>query len=124
MPSTRAPFEAAVTGLGLVSAAGTSVAENWERVRSGRSCATLDETIPEVTVTCRARGFDADAILGAFAARQMERFVQLAIVAARQAVLDAGWDTDTWDGARVGVILGNSLGGMQSVERQHAHLLD
>ncbi|MET7422534.1 beta-ketoacyl-[acyl-carrier-protein] synthase family protein [Dactylosporangium sp. NPDC005555] len=117
------PFEVAVTGLGLVTPAGADVAENWDRVRSGRSCASLDETLPDPTVTCRVRGFDADAALGPFAARQTERFVQLAVVAARQAVADAGWDTGAWDGARVGIVLGNSLGGMQSVERQHANLL-
>jgi 3-oxoacyl-[acyl-carrier-protein] synthase II len=68
-------------------------------------------------------GFDADALLGGFAALQFERFIQLAIVASRQALEDAGWDPGHWDGTRVGVVLGNSLGGMSSIERQHSALL-
>jgi 3-oxoacyl-[acyl-carrier-protein] synthase II len=56
-------------------------------------------------------GFDADALLGAQRAHRLERFSQFALVAAVEALADAGLDTDAWDGTRVGVVIGNSMGG-------------
>src|SRR5215831_7243176 len=122
MTTGRRPFGVAITGLGLVTPAGIGIEQNWERVLSGRSCATRDEQLLGCAVdfSCRVPGFDADTLIGGFAARQLERFVQLAIVAVRQAVDDAGWDCQAWDGTRVGVVLGNSLGGVQVFEASHA----
>ncbi|GAB2744553.1 beta-ketoacyl-[acyl-carrier-protein] synthase family protein [Kitasatospora kifunensis] len=117
--------DVAITGLGLVTPAGIGIRENWDRITSGISCATVDETLRGLPgeISCRVPGFDADALIGGFAAWQLERFVQLAIVATRQAVADAGLDPHSWDGARVGVVLGNSLGGAEAFERQHQALL-
>ncbi|MEU1042975.1 beta-ketoacyl-[acyl-carrier-protein] synthase family protein [Streptomyces sp. NPDC005907] len=111
----------AVTGLGLVTPAGIGVEENWQRVLSGRSCATRDETLSgrPTDFSCRVPGFDPGELLGGFASWQLERFVQLALVASRMAVADADLDPLTWDGTRVGVVLGNSLGGAATFEEQH-----
>lgn len=118
--------EIAITGLGLVTPAGIGVQENWDRVLSGVSCAARDEQLQDcpVDISCRVPGFDPGELLGGFAARQLDRFVQLAIVAARQSIQDAGWDPQTWDGARVGVVLGNSLGGLGALEASHAALIE
>ncbi|MEU6130718.1 beta-ketoacyl-[acyl-carrier-protein] synthase family protein [Saccharopolyspora sp. NPDC047091] len=116
-----APFDAAVTGLGLVTPAGVGVAENWRRVCAGRSTARTDERLAgdQVDISCRVPDFDAERLLGAATARRVDRFVQLALVAAREAVADAGLDPASWDGDRVAVVIGNSLGGTGTVERQH-----
>jgi 3-oxoacyl-[acyl-carrier-protein] synthase II len=106
--------EVAITGLGLLTPAGIGVRENWDRLLTGESCAETDDG----RISCRVPGFDADAELGGFVARQMQRFVQLAVVAARHAVRDAGLDPAGWDSTRVGVVLGNSLGGAAELERQ------
>ncbi|GGP94669.1 beta-ketoacyl-[acyl-carrier-protein] synthase family protein [Streptomyces melanogenes] len=126
MAQTGGSFGVAITGLGLVTPAGIGVQQNWDRIQTGISCATTDESLTDSPVgfNCRVPGFDADALLGGFSAWQMERFVQLAIVAARQSAADAGLDPSTWDGARVGIVLGNSLGGAQTFERQHSALLE
>jgi 3-oxoacyl-[acyl-carrier-protein] synthase II len=118
-------FGAAITGLGLVTPAGIGTEENWDALQSGLSRAAADEDLGEAPVgfSCRVPGFDAAALLGGFAARQMERFVQLAVVASRLALEDAGWEPARWDRARVGVVMGNSMGGISSVERQYAALL-
>ncbi|MDG9722701.1 beta-ketoacyl-[acyl-carrier-protein] synthase family protein [Streptomyces sp. DH41] len=114
----------AVTGLGLVTPAGIGVEENWERVLTGRSCATRDDTLGGLSAdfSCRVPGFDAQESLGGFASWQLERFVQLALVASRMAVRDAGLDPERWDGTRVGVVLGNSLGGAATLEEQYRTL--
>jgi 3-oxoacyl-[acyl-carrier-protein] synthase II len=117
-------FPVAITGMGLVTAAGIGVEPNWDRVCSGISCARLDERSRdgEAHVICSVPDFDAGALLGGFAAWQTERFVQLAQVAAREALKDAGWNPHEWDGTRVGVVVGNSLGGTNALERQQENL--
>lgn len=115
-----------MTGLGLVTPAGLGVRENWARVRAGTPTAAPDPDLEGAAVafSCRVPGFKAAELLGRATAFRTDRFVQLALVAAREAVADAGLDPSTWDGARVGVVLGNSLGGSTTFERQHRELLD
>ncbi|MFI7316751.1 beta-ketoacyl-[acyl-carrier-protein] synthase family protein [Streptomyces venezuelae] len=124
MDADGGSFATAITGIGLVTPAGIGVKENWDRLGSGLSSATTDVALQGLPVDfdCRVPEFDAAALLGGFEARQLERFVQLAVVAARQALDDAGWDPAGWDGARVGVVLGNSLGGARALEQQHTTL--
>lgn len=120
----RHPATVVVTGLGAVTPAGLDVANSWERVCSGVSAANIDPDLGgSVRISCRVPGFDAAGQLGTSVAWRLDRFVQLAVVAARQAVAAAGLDPGTWDGARVGVVLGNSLGGSTTFERQHRELL-
>jgi 3-oxoacyl-[acyl-carrier-protein] synthase II len=120
------PCRAAVTGLGLVTPAGIGVRGNWERVCSGEPTASIDPNLAGIPVdfSCRVPGFDAVALLGRKRARRLDRFVQLAVVAAREAILDAGLDPGTWDGARVGVVLGCGMGGASTWEAQHRRLLE
>ncbi|MFR0355199.1 beta-ketoacyl-[acyl-carrier-protein] synthase family protein [Streptomyces sediminimaris] len=126
MNGRRRPPAVAVTGIGLLTPAGIGVEANWSRLVAGRSCATADETLRDgpVRITCRVPGYDPDAELGGFRARQLDRFTQLAISAARAAAADAGWDPRAWEPARVGVVLGNSLGGAATFAAQHHVLQD
>ncbi|KAB8162306.1 beta-ketoacyl-ACP synthase II [Streptomyces sp. 3MP-14] len=110
----------AVTGIGLVTPAGIGVAENWERVLTGVSAAATDPELKgeKVDISCRVPGFDPVAALGRRHAWKLDRFTQLALVGARQAVADSGLDTESWDRTRVGVVIGNSLGGAATLEKQ------
>jgi 3-oxoacyl-[acyl-carrier-protein] synthase II len=115
----------AITGLGLVTPAGIGVDASWQRVLTGVSTASPDENLAmlEVAFSCRVPGFDP-SVIDRKAARRLDRFVQLAVVAAREAVADAGLDPTTWDGARVGVVLGCGMGGAATWEAQHRRLLE
>ena len=114
--------DVAITGFGMVTPAGIGVAENWQRVcRGGSTAAGID---PELTglpvpMCCRIPGFDADELLGRRTAWRLDRVSQIALVAAREALEDAKLDPTTWDGARVGVLVGNALGGANSYEQAH-----
>ncbi|MBO8188632.1 beta-ketoacyl-[acyl-carrier-protein] synthase family protein [Streptomyces spirodelae] len=121
-----APSPVAVTGLGLVTAAGIGVEETWEGVCRGRSAAARDprlEGLP-VDISCTVPGLDPARHVGRRSPLMHDRFIQLAIVAAREAVADCGLDPDTWDGARVGVVVGCGLGGIGTMETQHRRLLE
>jgi beta-ketoacyl-acyl-carrier-protein synthase II len=120
------PDPVAVTGLGLVTPAGIGVEATWQRVLSGESTATRDANLEGLAVdfSCRVPDFDPAALIDRKAARRLDRFVQLAVVAAREAVADAGLDPQTWDGARVGVVLGCGMGGAWTWEAQHRRMLE
>ncbi|MEI7032627.1 beta-ketoacyl-[acyl-carrier-protein] synthase family protein [Streptomyces pratensis] len=122
-----APFAAAVTGLGLVTAAGTGVDAAWRGV--------TEHLAPSVGPRPELEGLPCDffysvtdcdpqAVLGVAAQRLMDRFAQLAVIAAREAVADAGLDPSVWDSGRVGVVIGSAHGGLAFYDEQHAALTE
>ncbi|WP_405160965.1 beta-ketoacyl-[acyl-carrier-protein] synthase family protein [Nocardia sp. NBC_01499] len=114
-------FDIAITGMGLATAAGIGVAANWARICAGAPAARTDPTLAgqPVDFSCRVPEFDANELFGRQLAWRLDRFVQLAMIAAREAVTGSGHDTAAWDGTRVGVVIGNSLGGTATFEAQH-----
>jgi 3-oxoacyl-[acyl-carrier-protein] synthase II len=110
----------AVTGLGLVTPAGIGVQRNWTTICAGKSMAAPDVRLRGLSVdfSCAVPSFDANALLGRRLAIRLDAVTQYAMVAAREAVADAGLDAATWDGARVGVVVGTSFGGCTTYERQ------
>lgn len=121
---TKLPI--AVTGLGLVTAAGIGVEPSWQGVCSGIGTATTNPELAglPVDISCTVPGFVAARHVGRRSGLIHDRHVQLAIVAAREAVADSGLDPLTWDGARVGVVVGNGLGGAATWQLQQAVLRD
>lgn len=105
----------AVTGTGLVCPAGLNVAASWQFFLSGHSAARKCRKLEglEIDFACCVTDFDPDKFLGRSLARRIDRFIQLALVAYREAVAEAGLDPETWNGKRVGVVVGNSLAGIE-----------
>lgn len=118
-------FAAAVTGLGLVTPAGVGVADNWARVLSGRPTAATDPELAGLSVdfSCRVRDLDPTTVFGPRRARLLDRCTQLVLVAAREAVADAGLADGDCDSARVAVVIGTGAGGTATMENQQATLL-
>ncbi|MFC4565048.1 beta-ketoacyl-[acyl-carrier-protein] synthase family protein [Nocardiopsis mangrovi] len=118
------PGAVAVTGLGLVTAAGLGTEENWSRACAGTSTAATDPELAEMPVdfSCRVPSFDADALIGRRSTMTQDPFIRFAMVAADEAIADSGLDPGTWDGARVGVVLGVGIGGLASYDTQQRRL--
>jgi 3-oxoacyl-[acyl-carrier-protein] synthase II len=116
----------AITGIGLVTPAGIGVDSSWNGVLSGRSAAAKDPNLAgiPIDISCRVADFDANELLGRKAARRLDRFVQLGLVAAREAVADSGLDPQTWDSARVGAVIGCGMGGAPVWEEQQRVLME
>ncbi|MCL2535349.1 MAG: hypothetical protein FWE39_14410, partial [Nocardiaceae bacterium] len=115
-----------VTGLGLVTAAGVGTEPTWRAVCAGKSAAATDPALAGLPVdfSCRVPEFDTRALLGRRANLQYDRFVQLGLIAAQEAVTDAGLDPATWDGARVGVVVGCGVGGAGTWETEYRKFRD
>jgi 3-oxoacyl-[acyl-carrier-protein] synthase II len=112
-----------VTGMGGLTCLGNSVAEFWQGCLEGRSgIDTLSLIKPEVYMNYPAhisgevRGFEPTDYMDRRDARRMARFSQLAVAATRQAIEDAGLDLNRVDRERVGVLMGNGIGGMPNTD--------
>ncbi|MER5472071.1 beta-ketoacyl-[acyl-carrier-protein] synthase family protein [Streptomyces sp. NPDC002935] len=127
MPDSRPPFAAAVTGIGMVTAAGIGTAASWTRILRGET--TEASEVPALAGTradfgCHVPDFDPAKALGRRKAWRLDRSSQFAVAAAAEALADSGLDTAVWDGARVGVVIGSGIGGAATWEKQHHVLLD
>jgi 3-oxoacyl-[acyl-carrier-protein] synthase II len=111
-----------VTGVGVVSPAGTGLAVLQEAVRQGRSFTRLLEG-PGGCLGAPACGFDAEEMLGRREARRLDRGAQLFAAAARLALEDAGLWGQVTDGTVAGVFEGTALGGLGSALDEHARLV-
>ncbi|WP_022835847.1 beta-ketoacyl-ACP synthase II [Salisaeta longa] len=120
-----------VTGMGALTPIGNTVADYWDGLMNGRSgAATIQSFDPEglrTTFACELKDFDAEAHLNAKEVRRMDPFCQYALVAADEAVRDAGLDTeqmpqDTKD--QIGVIYGSGIGGMQAFYDQTKYFVE
>lgn len=127
--ATSPPFTAAVTGLGLVTAAGVGTGNTWRNVTQGQVCPDsvgpreeLRDLPCDFMYAIGAEKLDAAELLGVAAQRLMDRFSQLAVLAAREAVADAGLDPSVWESGRVAVVIGSAHGGLPFYDDQHAVL--
>jgi len=108
-----------VTGLGAVCPVGNTMPEAWDallRGRSGVGPITLFDPAPfAVRIAGEVKGFSIAGRVDAKQARHMDRHVQLAVVAAQEAVADAGLAVTAENRDRVGVMIGSAAGGIQTL---------
>ena len=110
-----------VTGMGAISPCGNTVAESWSSMVEARSGIGLithfDVTGWPVRIAAQVEDFDGAARIGRRAIRRMDLFSQYAVVAADEAVANAGLDWDKQDPDRVGIYLGSGIGGINEIVR-------
>ena len=115
-----------ITGMGIISPLGNDVETYWSRLIKGESGVGLidsfDTTRHKAKIAGLVKGFDADAIFGRKEARRMDRFCQLALAAAEQAMEDSGLVLDHVDRERMGVYVGSGIGGLNTLLEQDAVL--
>ncbi len=127
MPKER---RVVITGMGALTPLGNSVDAFWEAMMRGESGAapiTLFDTESFPTkFACELKEFDAREILGSKAVNRLDRFAQFALVAAEQAVHDAGLDNDLPQAMkdRIGVVFGSGIGGLETFQKQTSIHLD
>ncbi len=115
-----------ITGLGVVTAIGLDKDATWKAMLAGRSgvdrIATFDPEGYRTTFAAEASDFDPCVAMDLKTARKTDRYAQLGLVAAAEAMAQAApGDVDPF---RAGVIVGSGIGGMLTFEAQHSKLLD
>ncbi len=117
-----------VTGMGVVTPIGESVDRFWENLIEGRSgvrkVTLFDTSDFDVHIGGECTDFDPDKHFDRKASKRMDRFTQIALVAARQAVAQSQLDMSKIDPSRAGVIVGTGIGGLWELETQKQRLLE
>src|SRR6266481_980635 len=117
-----------VTGLGLVTPLGTGVEKNWEALMAGRSgvgpITRFDVSDFPVRIAGEVRDFDPLEWMDKRDARKMDPFIQYAMACAEQAMRQSGLKIDEAIAERVGVLVGNGIGGLVTIEENHVIFLD
>jgi nodulation protein E len=116
----------AITGLGCVSALGLDVAANWESLAAGRPGLGEITLVPPETLNTRlvgeVKGFDPQRHFDDRQNAMLDRFSQLIVVAAREAVKDAGLILPGEAPRRTAVITGIGLGGVITMDEGYHRL--
>ena len=114
-----------VTGLGALTPIGNSVPAFWDAMMAGQSGAApithFDASDYPTTFACEVKDFDPEDYLDRKEARRLDPFAQYAIVAADEALADAGLDPEAFSDeqkARTGVVMGSGIGGMKLFQDQ------
>ena len=109
-----------VTGLGAVTPVGNTPEETWDNLVAGKSGAApitlFDASKFKTQFACEVKGLNMNDYIDRKEARKMDRYTQLALVAATQAVADSKIDAEGIDKNRVGVIFGVGIGGIKTFE--------
>lgn len=107
-----------ITGMGALSPLGNTVEENWDAMKNGRSGIRAIENIDSANLAVHiggeVRNYDPSPYFkkDPKAVRRCDRFEQLAMGAAAQALENAGIDPEKVDRTRVGVMIGSGIGGL------------
>ncbi|RRD61445.1 beta-ketoacyl-ACP synthase II [Tannerella forsythia] len=109
-----------VTGLGALTPVGNNTAETWESLQKGVSGAgpitQFDASKFKTQFACEVKGFDPLQYFDRKEVRKYDRYAQLSLVAATEAVTDSALDLEKEDLNRIGVIFAAGIGGIRSFE--------
>jgi len=117
-----------VTGLGVVSPVGNTKDEFWTSLVNGKNGVGPMKSFDCRDYTSRIAGEVKDFIPHPFIPkkelRRMEKFVQFAVTAAKEAVDDSGLDIEKEDPFNIGVLVGSGIGSLRIIEEQHKVILE
>jgi 3-oxoacyl-[acyl-carrier-protein] synthase II len=119
-----------VTGLGLVTPVGNTVAESWSNLLAGKSGIDHITKFDASNLACRfageVKGFNIEDYIPGKEARHMDTFIHYGMAASMQAVQDAGLPTgDALSeelAERIGCLVGSGIGGLPMIEGTHAEM--
>ena len=127
MPALKQPRRVVVTGLGLISPVGNSVATAWENLIAGRTgIATItkfDHSALSVHFAGEVKDFNVEEYVSTKEARHMDTFIHYGIAAGTQAIRDSGITITDQNAERIGVMVGSGIGGLPMIEDTNSELL-
>ncbi len=115
-----------ITGLGIISPVGNTVAEAWSNIVAGRSgigaVTNFDASQFPVRIAGEIRNFDIGDYLSPKDARKMDPFIHYGIAACQEAMSDAGIEVTEDNAQRIGVAVGAGIGGIGTIEKNVENL--
>ncbi|EIK45834.1 Beta-ketoacyl synthase, N-terminal domain protein [Cellvibrio sp. BR] len=115
-----------VTGLGMISSLGNTVADTWHGIVNGKSgVATIshfDASAFTTQFSASVKNLVVDDYFPGKEARKMDPFIQYGMVAGIQAIRDSGLEINEANAGRIGVSIGSGIGGIGTIEEGSATL--
>jgi 3-oxoacyl-[acyl-carrier-protein] synthase II len=109
-----------ITGMGTVNPLGLTVEESWNNAIEGISgvgpITLFDSTKLNIHCAGEVKNFDPEKYMEAKEVRRRDRFEQLAVAAAKQALADSGLQITEANSARTGVLVSSAIGGLKSLQ--------
>ncbi len=109
-----------ITGMGTVNPLGLTVEESWANAINGVSgvgpITLFDSSGLNVHCAGEVKNFDPEKYMEAREARRRDRFEQLAVAAAKQALADSGLEITESNAGRTGVLVSSAIGGLKSLQ--------
>lgn len=116
-----------ITGLGTINSVGHSVKESFEAVVNGvcgiDAIKLFDVSDFPVQIAAEVKNFDPETVMDKKEVKKADRFIQLGIKAALEAMIDSGFVTlenkkvDDSIASRFGIISGSGIGGLSTIEK-------
>jgi len=115
-----------ITGLGLLTPLGLNVDQTWKAILAGKSSVSKIDRFDASDLACQiascVKNFDYLQHFSEKEARKIDDFIQYGLVAAREAVQDAGLQVIEENAHRVGLAVGSGVGGLPGIENSHTIL--
>ena len=116
-----------ITGMGAITPIGKTVDEYWKGIKNGVNgidiITSFDIENYDVKLAAEVKDFDPKLYMDPKEAKRMDRFCQLAMAAAKEAMESSKLDLDQIDHNRLGVIVGSGIGGFHTFEQEEERLL-
>ncbi len=117
-----------VTGIGAITPVGIGKEEFWQSLLAGKSgigpITRFDASEYTTRIAGEVKDFEPAKYIDKKEAKRMDRCTQFAVAAARMAFEDSGMDLDKEDRARIGVVVGTGIGGIDTLHDQYRTLFD
>jgi len=117
-----------VTGSGVISPVGNNKKDFWDALVQGKSGAgpltAFDASKFTSQIAAEIKDYDPSKHFSSKEIRRIDRFVQLALIASREALADSGIDLAKTEKEKAGVIIGSGIGGLHTFESQHSIYLE
>ncbi len=117
-----------VTGLGAITPIGNSIDSFWNSIKEGKNgidnITLFDTEDFKVKLAAEVKDFNAEEYIGKKDAKRLDRYTQLALVAAKECMKDSNIDLEKVDRERFGVLFGSGIGGLITIENQITTMLN
>lgn len=111
-----------VTGMGAITPIGNNVEDYWKGIKEGKcgidTITKFDVSDYKVKLAAEIKDLNIEDYMDRRAAKRLDRYSQLAIIATKEAMKDSGITSENTDMNRMGVVVGSGIGGLGTIEEQ------